>query len=143
MSKKFWVVQQLNWHVYGRHCQDHEEDNGLPVGVFASQKKAEAFCQALEEQARRELSPVQFFDELEQASNLDEEVIVERLQSLGLQAPASYEKKSSRRTYTRLDWNGWWDQCSPDLTEEQRVAIWQLFSRLQFYKVVATEEESE
>jgi len=143
MSKKVWVVQQLNWHLYGRNCQEHEDDHGLPVGVFASRKKAEAFCQALEEQAQRELSPVQFFQELEMASELDEEVVIERLQALGLPAPAMYLEEHSWGTYTKPDWSGWWDQCAPDLTEEQRAGIWQQFHRLKFYTVVATEEESE
>jgi hypothetical protein len=142
-SKKPWIVQQMNWHVYGLACYDHEEDHGLPVAVFASKKKAEAHCKALEEQARRELSPAQFFEEAEMATSLDEKTLVKRIQALSLPAPEKQERQGYSSTYVVLGWDDWWDRCSPEMTDEQRTAVWDLFDRLCFYKVVQADQTSE
>jgi hypothetical protein len=146
VSKKLYVVLRVSWEIYDGSCDHHEEWAGKPVAVFRTKQKADAHCRALEEQARREVSPVQFFDEYpERVSKYDADQIVEKLAALGLPVPREIKKKSrfGSGTYTDLDWHGWWDQLAPELTDKQMKAVWNLFTDLKFYQVVQTEEKAD
>jgi hypothetical protein len=140
------VVLRVSWEIYDGSCNHNEEWTGLPVAVYRTKKDANAHCRALEEQARRELSPIQFFDdEPGRVSKYEDDELVEKLAALGLPVPREIQKKSqfSDRTWTVHDWHGWWDHLAPELTDRQRKTVWNLFNYLKFYRVVQTEENAE
>jgi hypothetical protein len=57
---------------------------------------------------------------------------------------SSQEKQHKEKwgTSQSLAWRVWWDRIEPDLTATQWSALWDLFDRLRFYKVVTPDEES-
>jgi len=140
-GKGVFVVQRLSWNVGGDRagpcfCND-EDDQGTPLRCFRSREEAEACCQELEQQARRELSPFQFhMGELELLTTLSEKEFRQALGKLGLTPPTG---TAFRTEWRSIDWRVWWDAVAADLTDAQREGVFDLLDELRFYEVVQAE----
>ncbi len=140
-GQKLYVVQRRSWRASWRGFFHGDDDSGQPVQAFADRAQAEAACEALERQARREFSPFRFLQgDLELAANGGEEAFLKALKRLGVKAPP---KKALREELSEDSWRLWWDAMAADLSDEQRESTWALFPEDRFYDVVETELDTE
>jgi hypothetical protein len=139
-GKGVYIVQRLSWALGGDEsgpsCYRDDGDQGTPLCCFRSRKQAEAYCRELEQQARRELSPFQFGEELELLTSLKKPALDRGLRQLGLKPPTA---KAFRAEWGGIDWRAWWDAVAADLTDAQREGIFDLLDRLRFYEVTQAE----
>jgi hypothetical protein len=135
---KVHVVQRLGWRLGLGIFHREEEDGGVPVRAFRRKKQADALCAALEQQARRELSPFRFLcGELECMTGLTEEQFWQKLAELGIPRPA---QPLGNDVADNPAWQAWWDEVAGGLGPEQRQAIWDLlWPRPVFYGIVEGE----
>jgi hypothetical protein len=142
-GKGVFVVQRLSWTVMqdesGPVFYRNEGDQGTPLCCFRDRERAEAYCRELQRQARRELSPFRFIQELEfleDLTSLSEKALCQGLRKLGLKPPTVRTFPTKWKT---INWWAWWDAVAGDLSDAQREGIYELLDRLHFYEVVEAE----
>jgi hypothetical protein len=144
-KKRLYLVQRLGWNVWEYHgrgqCTRDEEDHGVPVRAFTDKKSADALCDQLELECRRDLNPFQFEGgEMELLTSLDEEGFAAGLQALGL-TPPTPKTFPYLNSDTLVDQARWWDATCESMTDVQRAGVWALLDKLKLYRVVQTELE--
>jgi hypothetical protein len=40
--------------------------------------------------------------------------------------------------YSLRDWDGWWQENAPAMTDDQRAQVWKALDKLEFYEIVET-----
>jgi hypothetical protein len=113
--------------------ESDDERDWVPVLAFGSRKKAQALCEQLERQARLTASPFLFtyLGELEPISEHGAQEWLARIAEL-VDSPPTGEKYPCK--YGGIDWHAWWKAEAAELTDEQRLALWELCD-LRFYRV--------
>jgi len=145
-SGPLYLVQRLAWSVSTSfrgdavHYVRSREDGGVAVAAFADRDRAEAHAAQLEAEARRELSPFLFAypDEMEAITSKPAGEWSRRLKQVGLKPPTKARFPDDSGA---IHWQKWYDSVLPDLTDEQRRAIWDLCDRLKLYEVVRLEAD--
>jgi hypothetical protein len=105
----------------------------VPVVAFTDRRKAEAACAELERKARTSTSPFLFsyLGELEPISDRSEEDWLARVRDV-VGRPPTQEKYPCK--YGGIDWHAWWKAEAGELSDEQRLALWDLCD-LRLYRV--------
>jgi hypothetical protein len=107
VSRKVFVVVRQTWNA-GDSAPNEREDQ-VPVAAFADRAKAEEACACMEREVRRQFDVWQLF-----GGNLDNE------EDARLQAALKRMKFPARAS----DDYGW-ERYAPEVTEEQRLALWE------------------
>lgn len=113
----------------GGACEDQfGSDTGsrVPLRLFASRAKADAFAARLCAEARRTLNP---FLLLNDYLNADE-----RRKLADFAFPVACPDDQWHE-----EWGTWWDLCQDLITDEQRAAVWALFDVTPPFEVVEIE----
>jgi hypothetical protein len=78
--------------------------------------------------------------ELGTLTSFPEPVFLDYVRDLGLTPPPLKEiKRDYGQPYSLRDWDGWWEEHAPHLTDDQRARLWKALDRLEFYEIVPTE----
>jgi hypothetical protein len=140
-GKGIYLVQRLSWGLggddEGPSYYRYEGDQGTPLFGFRNRKAAEACCRQLEQQARREVAPFDFYDgELELLTSLSPAEFPKALRQLGLKPPTV---RTFPTKYKTIDWPAWWAAVAADLSDAQRQGVFELLDQLHFYEVIQAE----
>jgi hypothetical protein len=100
----------------------------VPVRAFADKAAAQACRRELEAEARRDLCPA-LFAGYELPGGLATEIKAAGLTPPKLTGPAYNHGGQFRK---------WWAAHAADMTPQQRVAVWNLFKGVSFYRVTET-----
>jgi hypothetical protein len=135
---KLYLVERTTWHVEGDRFRPDEEEGGLPVRALLTKAEAEACRDALERQAKLELSPFLFAMGEAEATKGGRKAFDRQLKALGISAPAPKDGDF----FENDEWQAWWDGIADGLSEEQRLGAWALVCPDKLYQIVETELES-
>jgi hypothetical protein len=123
-----YVVLRIHWE-YNDEDYNRGPEGGAAHAAFRNRERAEAERERLERAARAEWeSPFRLEHSWHAATSLSEEALRAAIDELNLPQPDG-------EGY----WHDWWD--SHVRTHPQCSAVWNLFDRVRFYEVVATELE--
>jgi hypothetical protein len=127
MSRTMYLVVRRAIDQHGGACEDaHGDDTGsrVPVQLFATRARADAFAARLCAEARRTMNPFPLIDGYLSAD--------EKKQLADFKLPVSYPDDDWHE-----DWTTWFDLCQDLITDEQRTAVWALLSTTPPFEVVA------
>jgi hypothetical protein len=76
---------------------------------------------------------------LDSLTSFPEPVFLDYVRDLDL-TPPPVKKITPRygKSYSLRDWDSWWEEHAPHMTDAQRAQIWKALDRLTFYEVVQT-----
>ncbi|SRR6266545_4209749 len=81
--------------------------------------------------------------ELESLTSFPEPVFLDYVRDLDLTPPPVKKKRPAfEKAYSLRDWDGWWEENAPHMSDAQRAQIWKALDRLEFYEVVQTAIET-
>ena len=101
-----------------------------PDRVFGSKKAAQEYADQLNRELRALTNP--FADEREPAFIMsNEKALFSLLKKFNIDEP-----KPPKGEYVK--WDRWWAQIAPELTAEQRDALWDTFDEFEWYAVKET-----
>jgi hypothetical protein len=141
-----YLVQQINWDYNDEYyfrwdgeageLGDGEPDALSPLQTFLRRTKAETYWRKLEERARGKQNPFDYGalgGDLDDYSNLSPAEFRDRLRAVRLTPPSFGENGRLRDSLSE-----WWEREAPDMTPEQRSAVWDVLDRVRFYEIVQT-----
>jgi hypothetical protein len=122
-----------DWHNNLATLRPEPQRDWVQVLAFSDRKKAEAACADLERTARVSTSPFLFtyLGELEPISEYSAEDWRARVKEI-VERPPTEEKYPCK--YGGIDWHAWWKAEGGELSDWQRLAIWDLCD-LRLYRV--------
>jgi hypothetical protein len=132
-----FLVQRQAMDDDGAFCNDSQSGNDtgsrVPLKLFPARAEAEAYRDELARRDCHTMNPFHLYAGVEPGP--DEETLCGRLRELGLAhiPPAS--------VWYLSEWRTWWDAQQDNLTDDQRAAVWNLFSVRPLYEVTEIELE--
>ncbi len=137
-GQKLFLVERTTWRAVEDRFYPDEEGGGLPVRALLTKEEAEACRDALERQARLELSPFLFALGEAEARKGGRKAFDRRLKALAITVPPP----ANGDFFENDQWQAWWDGIADGLSEEQRLGVWALVCTDKLYQIVETELES-
>ncbi len=106
-----------------------DDAQGMPVRSFTTREAAEVCCADFEREKRAEVNPFEYGATLDALTYLDADRFHDWILDAGLEPPSANDPE-------RDDWMRWWDEQGPTMTELQRAKMWQVLTKVRFYRVV-------
>lgn len=114
-----------------------ERNNGVPVRAFATKQAANDYAEVLDDEIRRTFPPSLFFCEDTDGEDTFGPKLAMLVQSLSLPPfkPGKYDYESGKL------FREWWAENAPNMSAEQKAALWEPFAEMTFHHVKEIELE--